>query len=135
MTRLLFETDTMLCSNVRPRRRDNTIYEASSLTHSSKWTHGSCPTLFLFKLTAGAIYRAEREPKALLSSLAEIISLADSEKEALSFLPHTAYKDAIEKRRLVGMFSISDGETKLVGYVLFSGVYPNDEDTTDRCEQ
>ena len=74
---------------------------------------------------ASVIYRAEREPKALLSSLAEIISLADSEKEALSFLPHTAYKDAIEKRRLVGMFSISDGEAKLVGYVLFSGVYPN----------
>ena len=74
---------------------------------------------------ASAVYRAEREPKALLSSLSEIISLADSEKEALSFLPHTAYKGAIEKRRLVGMFSISGGETKLVGYVLFSGVYPN----------
>ena len=74
---------------------------------------------------ASAVYRAEREPKVLLSSLPEVISLADSEKEALSFLPHTAYKDAIEKRRLIGMFSISDGETKLVGYVLFSGVYPN----------
>ena len=74
---------------------------------------------------ASAKYRAEREPKALLSRLSEIISLADSEKEALSFLPPTAYREAIEKRRLVGMFNISNGETKLVGYVLFSGVYPN----------
>ena len=74
---------------------------------------------------APAVYRAEREPKALLSSLSDIISLADSEKEALGFLPPSAYKDAIEKRRLVGMFSISGGDAKLVGYVLFSGVYPN----------
>ena len=85
---------------------------------------------------ASAVYRAEREPKALLSSLSEIINLADSEKEALSFLPHKAYKGAIEKWRLVGMLSISGGETKLVGYVLFSGVYPNakiQQIVVDKC--
>ena len=71
------------------------------------------------------VYRAEREPQALLANLSAIISLANEEKEALGFLPHTAYRDAISKRRLVAMLSTNDDESKLIGFVLFSGVYPS----------
>ena len=71
------------------------------------------------------VYRSETEPRALLAHLSAIVSLANREKEALSFLPYTAYREAIGKRRLVAMLAIDDNETKLVGFVLFSGVYPN----------
>ena len=76
-------------------------------------------------LQPSAVYRTKRESKALLPSLSEIVALADSEKEALSFLPRTAYKDAIERGRLVGMFSVREGDTELVGFIIFSGIYPN----------
>ena len=71
------------------------------------------------------VYRAVKDPKILLANLSAICTLADGEKEALGFLPPAAYKDAIEKRRLIGMLGALDGKIELVGFVLFSGVYPN----------
>lgn len=73
----------------------------------------------------GLIYRAERDPIALLPRLGAIRTLADSEKEALGFLPEAAYRDAIAKRRLVAMCAPINGNSEVVGFILFSGVFPN----------
>jgi Flp pilus assembly protein TadB len=52
----------------------------------------------------GLVHRAERETTQLMAWLPAIRALADSEKEAPGFLPEAAYREAIEKRRLVAMF-------------------------------
>ena len=71
------------------------------------------------------VYRAESEPAILLSHLSAIRELADGEKEALGFLPEVAYRDAIEKRRLIAMCTPRDSRLEVVGFVLFGGVFPN----------
>ena len=71
------------------------------------------------------VYRAEKDPQVLLANLSAICALADREKEALAFLTPAAYIDAIEKRRLVGMLAIIEGTSEFVGFILYSGVYPN----------
>lgn len=71
------------------------------------------------------VYRSESDPAILLPYLQEIQALADSEKEALSFLAAPAYREAVERRRLIAMFAIADGARHVVGHVLFSGVFPN----------
>jgi ribosomal protein S18 acetylase RimI-like enzyme len=73
----------------------------------------------------GLVYRAESEPTALLQRLPTIRALADGEKEALGFLPEAAYRDAIEKRRLIAMCTAVNGNSEIVGFILFSGVFPN----------
>ena len=73
----------------------------------------------------GLVYRAESDPTALLERLPVIRALADGEKEALGFLPEAAYREAIEKRRLVAMCTHINGNSELVGFILFSGVFPN----------
>jgi len=73
----------------------------------------------------GLVYRAERDPGTLLQRLPAIRALADGEKEALGFLPEAAYREAIEKRRLVAMCTSASGNPEVVGFVLFSGVFPN----------
>lgn len=71
------------------------------------------------------VYRAERNPNKLMQRLPVIRALADGEKEALGFLPEAAYRDAIEKRRLVAMCTTVNGDSEVVGFILFSGVFPN----------
>jgi ribosomal protein S18 acetylase RimI-like enzyme len=73
----------------------------------------------------GLVYRAERQPAHLLQQLPAVRALADSEKEALGFFPEIAYREAIEKRRLVAMCTPVDGSPEVVGFILFSGVFPN----------
>lgn len=73
----------------------------------------------------GLIYRAESRPATLLAHVPTIRALADCEKEALGFLPEAAYRDAIEKRRLIAMCTQAEGRTEVVGFILFSGVFPN----------
>jgi GNAT superfamily N-acetyltransferase len=80
---------------------------------------------FSESLANGPIYRAESDPAWLLQRLSEIRALADVEKEALGFLPEAAYREAIEKRRLVAMCTRRDGNSELVGFILFSGIFPN----------
>lgn len=70
------------------------------------------------------MFRSESDPATLLSHLQEIQALADSEKEALSFLAAPAYRDAIERRRLIAMFATTEAKRRVVGHVLFSGVFP-----------
>ena len=79
----------------------------------------------LNRLGPTPVYRTEKDPAALLPNLSAITTLADSEREALGFLPPAAYQDAIQKRRLIAMFSSVDGESDLAGFVLYSGVFPN----------
>jgi ribosomal protein S18 acetylase RimI-like enzyme len=71
------------------------------------------------------VYRAEREPATLMQLLPAIVALANGEKEAVGFLPEAAYRDAIEKRRLVAMCTPLNGHSEVVGFILFSGVFPN----------
>lgn len=73
----------------------------------------------------GFIYRTETDPATLLQHLDAIRTLADSDKEALGFLPEAAYRDAIMQRRLIAMLARGDGDTQLAGFILFSGVFPN----------
>jgi ribosomal protein S18 acetylase RimI-like enzyme len=71
------------------------------------------------------VYRAEKNPSALLPKLAQIVALANGEKEALGFIPNAAYRDAIERRRLIAMCTPIDGSARVTGFLLFSGVFPN----------
>lgn len=71
------------------------------------------------------VYRAEDDVATLLSLLPAVRALADGEKEALGFLPEAAYREAIEKRRLVAMCTPGSAGWEVAGFVLFSGVFPN----------
>ncbi len=73
----------------------------------------------------GLVYRVERDPATLLRQLPAIWALADAEKEALGFLPEAAYREAIEKRRLAAMCATVDDNAAVIGFILFSGVFPN----------
>jgi GNAT superfamily N-acetyltransferase len=71
------------------------------------------------------IYRTEADPAALLQHLTAIRALADTEKEALGFLPEAAYRDAIMQKRLRAMLARENGTLRVAGFILFSGVFPN----------
>src|ERR1043165_9016990 len=71
------------------------------------------------------VYRLETDPPILATHITAIRALADAEKEALGFLPEAAILDAIHQKRLFAMFGRNDDGQQLVGYVLFSGVFPN----------
>ena len=71
------------------------------------------------------VYRAEAAPATLLQYLPAIRVLADSEKEALGFLPEAAYRDAITQKRLFAMVARDSNAAQVIGFVLFSGVFPN----------
>jgi GNAT superfamily N-acetyltransferase len=73
----------------------------------------------------GFIFRTETDPAALLQHLDAIRTLADSNKEALGFLPEAAYHDAIMQRRIIAMLARGNGSSHLAGFILFSGVFPN----------
>jgi ribosomal protein S18 acetylase RimI-like enzyme/predicted nucleic acid-binding protein len=75
--------------------------------------------------SGGPVYRAERDPAILVAHLGAIRDLADSEKEALGFLPESAYADAIVQRRLVAMLDQAGGNGALAGFILFGGVFPH----------
>jgi ribosomal protein S18 acetylase RimI-like enzyme/predicted nucleic acid-binding protein len=57
--------------------------------------------------------------------LPQLVALANGEKEALGFIPEAAYREAIERRRLIAMCTPVAGSAIVAGFVLFSGVFPN----------
>jgi GNAT superfamily N-acetyltransferase len=58
--------------------------------------------------------------------LTEIITLSNGEKEALGFLPNTAYEEAIAQKRLIAMLAEEqDGRNTLAGYILYGGIFPH----------
>ncbi len=67
----------------------------------------------------------ERDAGALTSLLPEILALADSEKDALGFLPAKALEDAIGRGRLLAGVIDDRGSRSFAGYLLHSGVFPN----------
>jgi hypothetical protein len=67
----------------------------------------------------------ERDAEALTSLLPEIRSLADSEKDALGFLPAKAFEDAIGRGRLIAAIVDDRGSRSFAGHLLHSGVFPN----------
>src|SRR5438105_4961066 len=77
------------------------------------------------KPTNRFIYRTETEPAVLLQHLTAVRALADSDKEALGFLPEAAYRDAIMQKRLRVMLGRENGTSHVAGFILFSGVFPN----------
>ncbi|MBB3441848.1 GNAT family N-acetyltransferase [Rhizobium sp. BK379] len=67
----------------------------------------------------------KKDIEGLVGILSEIQALADSQRNALGFLPETAFRDAIVRRRLFAMVSHAAEKEVLAGYLLFSGVFPN----------
>jgi GNAT superfamily N-acetyltransferase len=68
----------------------------------------------------------EKDPSRLREYLQEIISLSNGEKEALGFLPQTAYDDAISQKRLMALLVEEDnGQKNVGGYILHGGIYPH----------
>jgi ribosomal protein S18 acetylase RimI-like enzyme/predicted nucleic acid-binding protein len=70
-------------------------------------------------------YLVRRDFPDILPFLGAIRAHADSDREALGFLPESAYAEAARQRKLVLLIS-QDGETKsYVGHLLFGGIFPN----------
>ncbi|WP_319519670.1 GNAT family N-acetyltransferase [uncultured Martelella sp.] len=68
----------------------------------------------------------EKRPNVLREKLSDIVSISKAEKNALGFLPHAAYEDAIAAKRLIASLAESkDGKRYVTGYLLFGGVYPH----------
>ena len=67
----------------------------------------------------------EKDINTLLSLFEQIQELADSEKNALGFLPKQALRDAIERGRLFALIANSGNDQKVAGYLLHSGVFPH----------
>jgi GNAT superfamily N-acetyltransferase len=70
------------------------------------------------------VYRTDADPATLLQFLPAIRALADGDKEALGFLPDSAYREAIEKRRLIVMRAVNR-HPQMAGFILFGGVFPH----------
>lgn len=70
-------------------------------------------------------YRTESRTNVLKGLITKIRALADGEKESLGFLPGAAYDEAVTRGRIVAMLLPDGDRTELVGFVLFSGVFPN----------
>src|SRR5687767_11425748 len=75
--------------------------------------------------STGFVYRTEGNTAVLLRSIDTIRALADGEKEALGFLPEAAYRDAVQRGRVVAMCTVEGNHSEVVGFILFSGVFPN----------
>ena len=69
----------------------------------------------------GASFSTIVERDHLLRLLPAIVTLADSEKEALGFWPESSLREAIDRGRLIAL--AADGE--LSGYIHYSGVFPH----------
>ncbi|WP_348931106.1 GNAT family N-acetyltransferase [Aquabacter sp. CN5-332] len=61
----------------------------------------------------------------MTSILREIQALADSERNALGFLPGVAFEEAIGRQRLIAAMAENSGVRTFAGYLLYSGVFPN----------
>lgn len=66
-----------------------------------------------------------RDIGELLELRPQIQQLADSEREALGFLPGVAIEEAITRRRLFALTINDRGKAKLTGYLFHSGVFPH----------
>lgn len=61
----------------------------------------------------------------LLAMAGQIQALADSEKEALGFLPEMAIREAISRKRVIALLANTGSKNEFAGYLLYSGVFPH----------
>ena len=66
----------------------------------------------------------EKDPPTILTYFGEIISLSNSERNALGFLPERAIREGINRGKLLILLDRSFCPPKFVGYLLYSGVFP-----------
>ena len=67
----------------------------------------------------------EKDPQRILAHFDEILSLADSERARLGFLPEQALRDGILRGKMLGLVDRSLEQPRLVAYLLYSGVFPH----------
>ena len=69
--------------------------------------------------------RLQKAPGSLLPHFDEIIALINSERKSLGFLSEQAMRDGIERGKVLALLDPSVEKTRLVAYLLYSGVYPH----------
>ncbi|WP_370545499.1 GNAT family N-acetyltransferase [Caulobacter sp. 17J80-11] len=70
-------------------------------------------------------FRIETKPAAILDFVADIRAAADSDKEALGFLPGSAYDQAVHKGELTIVLKGDAQDSKYAGHIWVSGTYPH----------
>ncbi|MEJ0058183.1 MAG: GNAT family N-acetyltransferase [Terricaulis sp.] len=65
----------------------------------------------------------EQHRTRVTARLPDVLTIANAEKEALGFLPHTAYREAADQGRL--MLAVCEHEPRTAGFILFGGVFPH----------
>lgn len=71
-----------------------------------------------------ARYSLRRNFSEISPFLEAIRVQADSEREALGFLPEPAYAEAARQRKLILLLSESDDQLSYAGHLLFGGIFP-----------
>jgi len=61
----------------------------------------------------------------LIQYLDVLVAIADNYKTEIGFWPRSSVEDAIWRGRLIAASDIIDGHAKVVGFVVFGGVFPN----------
>jgi predicted nucleic acid-binding protein/GNAT superfamily N-acetyltransferase len=61
----------------------------------------------------------------LIHRLDHLVNIADSYKTEIGFWPRRSLEDAIWRGRLIAAVGTGDGHEKLLGFVVFGGVFPN----------
>lgn len=69
-------------------------------------------------------YLIRRDFAEVSPFLDAIRAQADSERDALGFLPEPAYAEAVRQRKLIVLLSQGDDERSYVGHLLFGGIFP-----------
>lgn len=70
-------------------------------------------------------FRIVSDQKVVLAFARNIQAAADSEKEALGFLPAVAYEQALRKGEITLVLDDSEDDPKYAGHVWVSGTYPH----------
>jgi hypothetical protein len=70
-------------------------------------------------------YFIRRDFADIFPHLAAIRAQADSERDALGFLPEPAYAESARQRKLILLLSRSGPKEVYVGHLLFGGIFPN----------
>ena len=66
----------------------------------------------------------ERNPSIVLQFLDRIRSEADSQRDALGFLPVKAYVEQILARKIILLLASADGDLSYAGHLMFGGLFP-----------
>jgi ribosomal protein S18 acetylase RimI-like enzyme/predicted nucleic acid-binding protein len=69
-------------------------------------------------------YFLRRNLTDILPFLESVRTQADSERNALGFLPEAAYAEAAQQRKLILLLSQDEGTLAYVGHLLFGGMFP-----------